>query len=329
MDRILLGWERSCASSTILRSVDINLRGAGQVIFQNNPISGLLFLAALSWGALATNVPHVAAGGICGLVTATLTALSLRADPSKLRSGIYSYNAILTGLALTYFLGPELWVLGYAMLGGAVTAIAMLGPVNAATPWRVPAHTYPFIFVSWIFLLAAYGFYGGPTESLPHGKELVTLSPTSFAPQRAVDFLSSVLHSISQIYFKDDALSALLIIAGLAVNSIAAALFAVGGALIAVVTAHLFGIESELISSGLQGFSPVLTAVAIGTVFYRPSLRVAAYAALGTAVTVVAQSALETVLTPIRLPPLSAPFDLVALLFLIHKSGLEPIVNGR
>jgi urea transporter len=124
MDRILVGWERSCASSTILRFVDINLRGAGQVIFQNNPISGLLFLAALSWGALATNVPHVAAGGICGLVTATLTALSLRADPSKLRSGIYSYNAILTGLALTYFLGPELWVLGYAMLGGAVTAIA-------------------------------------------------------------------------------------------------------------------------------------------------------------------------------------------------------------
>jgi len=46
-------------------------------------------------------------------------------------------------------------------------------------------------------------------------------------------------------------------------------------------------------------------------------------------VTVVAQSALNTFLTPLGLPPLSAPFDLVALLFFIHKTGLEPVANDR
>jgi len=44
----------------------------------------------------------------------------------------------------------------------------------------------------------------------------------------------------------------------------------------AVVTAHLFGAESDLIVGGLLGFSPVLTAVALGATFHRPSLRVAA-----------------------------------------------------
>ena len=51
----------------------------------------------------------------------------------------------------------------------------------------------------------------------------------------------------------------------------AAALFALAGAVLAVITAHLLGAESELVSAGLLGFSPVLTAIALGTVFYAPS----------------------------------------------------------
>ena len=51
---------------------------------------------------------------------------------------------------------------------------------------------------------------------------------------------------------------------GLAVNSLAAAAFALAGAILAVLTAHLFGAESEMITGGLLGFSPVLTAIALG-----------------------------------------------------------------
>jgi urea transporter len=51
MERLLAKWESLCASSVLLRFVDINLRGAGQVMFQNNPLTGALFLAAIGWGA--------------------------------------------------------------------------------------------------------------------------------------------------------------------------------------------------------------------------------------------------------------------------------------
>jgi urea transporter len=329
MDRVLQSWEHRCAASTVLRFIDINLRGAGQVLFQDNPLSGLLFLIALGWGAIADGRPHVLIGGICALVTGTLTAFWLRADEASIRQGLYGYNAILIGLALTFFLGPSMTVLGYAMLAGAVTTIAMLGTLNARMPWSVPAHTYPFIFGTWIFLLAAVGFSGIPSEALPQAEELPALSPDATSLQRIAEFISYLLSSISQIYFKDHVASALFIIAGLAVSSIAAALFALGGALIAVVTAHLYGVESELISSGIQGFSPVLTAVAFGTVFYRPSFRVALYAALATVVTVVAQSALNTLLTPLGIPPLSAPFQLAALLLFIHKANVEPVEDDR
>lgn len=41
-------WETLCRSSPVLRFVDINLRGVGQVMFQDNPLTGLLFLAGIA-----------------------------------------------------------------------------------------------------------------------------------------------------------------------------------------------------------------------------------------------------------------------------------------
>ena len=96
------------------------------------------------------------------------------------------------------------------------------------------------------------------------------------------------------------------------------------GAMLAVFTAHLLGAESDLISGGLLGFSPVLTAIALGTFFYRPSLRVALFAALGTVFTVVVQSALNVALSPLAIPALTAPFVLVTWMFLAPREGFEP-----
>jgi urea transporter len=128
-----------------------------------------------------------------------------------------------------------------------------------------------------------------------------------------------VLQSISQVFLKGDGLSALLLLAGLAVSSIAAAVFAVAGAMVAVVTAHLLGAESELITGGLLGFSPVLTAIALGCVFNAPSVRVVVYALVGTVFTVIVQGALNMGLTPFGLPTLTAPFVLVTWLFLLPR----------
>ena len=131
------------------------------------------------------------------------------------------------------------------------------------------------------------------------------------------------------MFLKGNGLSALLLLAGLAVNSLAAAAFALAGAILAVVVAHLLGAESDLITGGLLGFSPVLTAIALGTVFYRPSLRVALYTALGTAMTVVAQAALNVALTPFAIPALTAPFVLVTWMFMAPRESFEPSANRR
>ena len=68
MEKLLAKWELLCASSGVLRFVDTNLRGVGQVMFQNNPLTGLLFLAAVAWGSYAAGVPQVVIGGLLAVV---------------------------------------------------------------------------------------------------------------------------------------------------------------------------------------------------------------------------------------------------------------------
>ncbi len=125
------------------------------------------------------------------------------------------------------------------------------------------------------------------------------------------------------MFLKASIVTALLLVAGLAVNSIAAALFGVAGAVVAVATAHLLGAESGLITGGLMGFSPVLTAIALGAVFYKPGLRVAVYALAGTIFTVVVQGAMNVLVTPFGIPTLTGPFVLAAWLFLLPRQEFE------
>jgi urea transporter len=323
MGKLLSGWERLAASSSILRFVDINLRGIGQVVFQDNPLTGALVLAAVAWGSYAAGVPQVAIAGLVAVVVATLTAQWLHVREGSLHSGLYGYNAFLVGLALATFLAPNtlLWV--YVVLGAAVSVVAMLGIANAVKPWGVSGLTFPFVITTWLLLLATYGFSGLSGTALPAGNVVSSFQPFIASPLKLGDLLLGTLQSISQVFLKGSGLAAVLLLLGLLVSLPAAAALALLGAILAVATAHLLGAESQLITGGLLGFSPVLTAVALGSVFYRPSWRVAAYAALGTVFTVIAQAALNVALTPFAIPALTAPFVLVSWLFLLPKQCFE------
>lgn len=316
-------WHDRCKSSTPLWFTDVCLRGIAQVMLQNNPLTGALFLAAIVWASVAADAYRLAIAAVLAVIVATLTAQWLRVDSDELESGLHGYNATLVGLALATFLapGPLLWF--YVVFGAVVSVIATLATFNLLKPSGLPALTAPFVLVAWLMLLASYGFAGLSGTSLPSGAVVGAYQAYHVDPLDIFGFIQGVFKSISQVFLKADGVAALLLIAGLAVSSVAAAAFAVAGAVVAVATAHVLGAESQLITGGLLGFSPVLTAIALGTVFYRPSLRVAAYAALGAAFTVVAQAATNMALTPLAIPALTAPFVLVSWMFLLPRQCLE------
>ena len=322
MDAWLASWQRSCDASSALRFIDINLRGIAQVMLQNHPLTGVLFLAAVAWGAFAAGAPEILFGGLLALLTATVTAMWLRVDAQALRDGLYGYNAVLVGLALPTFLQPTAMLWACVVLGGAVSVVATLATANLIRTWQLSALTFPFVIVTWALLLAAFAFSGVGGEPPPYASDVEALDPALADPLDFMAFAAGVLLSISQVFLKASIVSSLLFLAGLAVSSIPAALFAIGGAVLAVLTAHLLGAESDLVSAGLLGFSPVLTAITVGTVFYAPSARVAAYAALATVFTVVVQAAMNVAFAPLGVPALTAPFVLTAWLFLLPRQHL-------
>jgi urea transporter len=67
----------------------------------------------------------------------------------------------------------------------------------------------------------------------------------------------------------------------------------------------------------------VLTAIALGTVFYRPGPRVVAYTLLATVLSVIVQGAVVAALTPFGIPTLTAAFVLVSSLFLLPRQQFE------
>jgi urea transporter len=312
-------WDRTCGSLPPLQFVDTLLRGIGQVMFQDNPLSGLLFFIAIGWGSYVADVPEIAIGGLLALIVATLTAQVLRVDTVSVRAGLYGFNAYLIGIALPTFLSlsPLLWV--SILLGAALSVVVTLATNRVMQAWGVPGLTAPFVLIAWLLLLSSNGFSGLEGGSLPTSGLIQPIPAEAANPLQPLDFVAGLWLSISQVFVKADGIAALLILIGLAVGSLAAAGYALAAALISVVVAHLVGAESQLITGGLVGFNPILTAIALGTVFYRPSLRSAAYALLGTIVTVLVQGAMVAAVKPFAIPTLTAAFVLITWLFLLAK----------
>ena len=160
----LLAWlGRRCARRRgVLRFVDVNLRGIGQVMFQDNPAQPGCCSSSRSAGARTPPACRRSrSAGCVAVVAATLTAQWLRVDAATLRAGLYGYNAYLVGLALATFLapGPLLWV--YVVLGGAVSVVATLGHRQRVQDLgRGRADRARSCSSRWLLLLATYGFAG-------------------------------------------------------------------------------------------------------------------------------------------------------------------------
>src|SRR6478735_3879763 len=158
MSSIASDWDRAADHNPVLRAVDATLRGAGQVMFQGNPITGLLFIVGIAWGAIDADMPEVAIGAVVGLIVATATATMLHADETSFRAGLYGFNGILVGAAVPTFLDADalLWV--YIVIGAAVSTVAMIAIANVFKTWEVPALTFPFVLTTWFLTLGSYAF---------------------------------------------------------------------------------------------------------------------------------------------------------------------------
>ena len=314
----------SCPAVSVLGTL---LRGAGQVMFQNSPWTGLLFLCGIAWGAWNAGRPEIFFGALLGLAAGTAMGCLLGAPRSDVRAGLHGYNGILVGCALPVFLegGAVCWLL--IALGAMFSTVIMLAVSRVFASWKVSAMTGPFVFATWFILLASYSFAGFDAAALPH-PALPALPHDAVSLFSAEAFFISSLVGVSQVFLINDPVTGALFLIGLALSSPSAALFGWGGSLAAMTAALLLGADGASVGAGLYQFSAVLTAIGMGTTFYRPGGRVILYTLLATVFTVVAQGALNAALAPLGIPTLTFPFVVAAWLFLLPHVVLAGTRGG-
>ena len=314
-------------NNDLLKFVKVLLRGAGQVMFQNNAWTGLFFILGITVGSAIADLPQVAIGAILGLIVSTVTGYILNLPQEEGESGLWGFNGILVGCAIPTFMGntPLMWVI--IILGSALTTWVRTGLNNVMAPWKVNSFTFPFVFTTWIFLMSVHSFDGLWGEYMALPSLLTEFSPDiDTSINRLPDYW---LKNISQVFLINSWLSGFLFLIGLYLSSKWAAIWAAIASAIALFIAILFQAAGNDIANGLYGFSAVLTGIAIGCTFYKPTWRSAAWAVIAIIVTVFVQAATNAMFSPFGIATLTAPFCVTTWLFLLPRLNIDKPVPPR
>ncbi|MBP6057668.1 MAG: urea transporter [Nitrosomonas sp.] len=300
------------------------LRGVGQVFFCCNAVTGLIFLAALYVGGITAGL-----AATVGVISSTIAAYLLGFSEDDIDAGLYGFNGTLVGPCLFLFLEhtPQLWL--YVVLASILSTVVLAALMRILQPYNIPASTSPFVLTCWMFMVAVYSFDGFsrspvlPVPGIPADIAATSVIATEFATltqDAAEAWYTAVTKGIGEVMFADSVIVGILFLIGIAITSLRGASMALAGAIVGVVLPICLGADKTLIEMGLYAFNPVLTMMAVGWVFLKPTTGTAILALLAGMLTVICQAGLANFLAPIGLPTLTFPFVLVMWMFLFAAS---------
>lgn len=220
-------------------------RGLGQVMFQNNAVSGLLMLVGI-----ACNSWLLALLALLGNFVGTVTAFFSGYSKEDIEDGLYGFNGTLVGIAVGVFMEPGVASLLLLVAGSMLsTWIARV----FAYQKLLPGFTAPFILAVWLL----QALYRGWFPSL--------LSSSVMPEETAADWFRAFSLNIGQVMFQGGTvLSGLFFLAGILLNSRVHALYTVWGALLPLGMVWMVGSDYAAFNAGLLGYNAVLCAIALG-----------------------------------------------------------------
>ena len=289
--------------------VDWMLRGIAQVVFQNNPLSGAIILAAIFYNSWIYGVAC-----LIGTMISTATAIVLKAEKDLIKDGLFGFNGALVAVALVAYTSPDfttgnlpnlhLWL--YIVLCAAFTSVILPALGALLGPHKVPQLTMPFVLATWLFLGALLQF-----STIDVSNALKPTSPSHFTgPPPAYSWST---------WFEGSTM-------GIAINTRIGALMALMGSTLAVAGAVFYGAHDDAIRDGLFGYNAALTAMALGGMFYVLNVPAFVYTVIGALVTARAWASLGVFLEPSGMPVLTSAFVLVTWLMLLAKGSFASLI---
>ncbi|MEH7113585.1 urea transporter [Neobacillus niacini] len=300
--------DTSKSKSAFFSLILASLKGISQVIFIDRAVSGAIILLAISISSYSLGIITLLSS-----VIGTLIGKIGGAHENSVSTGLYGYNSVLTGMALTLFLtGPSKWII--ALFGAAIAAIFSAAMVHFLKNTAIPILTFPFIILTWFMLLSSYRLKAFQLSN--------TLIPQSLRQWELniagkVNWTEGIFNGIGQIFFLDNILSGILLFIAVFWAGWRFGLYAVIGNAVALFTSYGLGGEHSLILMGLYGYNAILTALAVALVYKTNDNRYALLTGiLAACLTVPLTASISTWLLPYGIPTLTMPFVLCTWLFL-------------
>uniref|UniRef100_UPI0037E788AD urea transporter 2 isoform X1 n=2 Tax=Semicossyphus pulcher TaxID=241346 RepID=UPI0037E788AD len=305
----------------LLQLLDWVLRGAAQVMFVNNPLSGLIIFGGLIlqnyWWAL---------NGFVGTLFATISALILQQSRGAIAAGLYGYNGILVGLLMAVFSKAGNWY-WWLLLPNIV--MSMMCPIVSSalasinSRWDLPVFTLPFNILVCLHMVAT-GHYN-------HHFPQVLIEPRSELPNitwaeiDVAKLFMSVPVGVGQVYGCDNPWTGGIFIISLFISSPITCAHAVLGSAVGMLSGLALAAPFGDIYFGLWGYNCVLACIAIGGMFYALTWQVHLLAITCAFFCAYLGSAIANIMSTFGLPACTWPFCLSALTFLLLTTGTKQI----
>ncbi len=225
--------------------VDEVLKGISQILLQENPWTGLLFLLGMLIGHWS-----YAAAALLATVVGTLFARIIKLDPLLIKKGIYGYNPALVGITLTFLFDKTFIVWGLVVGVGGILTVLIHHYFNLK---KIPAYTFPYILVAWVSYLIIDQF--NLLEPSTIQRMAIDASTIKYG-----DYFAAI-GGFGEVIFQENIVASFIIFLGVYISTPIAALYGLIASLLATLLSQVFGQSAELVYVGLFGFNAILTAI--------------------------------------------------------------------
>jgi len=278
--------------------------------------------------------------GLSGLLAVLVTVLianSMGLDKATLKAGLYSFNALLTGIGMGTFFDPSLIYFCLLLIASLISLLLSVTIGGNLFKHGLPFLSIPFVITFWLILLPSSQFenLGLTQRSIYWMNNVYAIGGNSLLNViHSLDTLpvnnmvGIYLRSISSIFFQDNLITGAIIALALLICSRITFSLSVIGFLAAYLFAKLSGSAAASITYYNIGANYIMVAIAIGGFFVIPSTYSYLWTIILIPVTSLILLFLSKLLGFINLPVFSLPFSIVVILFVyflllrIHPSKL-------
>ncbi len=276
----------------------IILRGIGQIMLQENALTGMLFLIGISFSSI-----NMALATALASLIGTLTALLLKYNKAEIKSGLYGFSPALVGVAMLVFFKPILVTWLAIVIGSIIAAVIQHYFITK----KIAVFTLPFVVVTWVLIYVFKNIY--PIE--------VAIAPENQLSHN--NFIDPIFNGYGQVIFQGSIYAGIAFFIGVALNSKISALYGILASALGATFAYFLGLTTDSLNLGLFGYNAVLCAI----VFSGKKLENLFWACLASLLSV----AICLLFTKLELTALTFPFVAATCLSLVVQQYSKKVFN--